>query len=242
MMIVFFFGFYLIIRATQLPHPPHLHSSRAYLSAVLVVSSLVFPMIAGGFVAAGASMMEHPLYRKNQVYRQTTIHKDFERYKEMDAALKAVREEILAIWRVGQKNNVSREQENAFKAVYEKVNKMIEEKSRRISDRVSEMGHAGVPGVGVSAGSIGLFAFPSLFFAIAGTVLGIGYVSRIRREKERPGLGAALFAALFFPVVIVLGVTTFLIAVGGFVGFLIILAVAGILVGVYYGVRWWLAN
>jgi hypothetical protein len=81
-----------------------------------------------------------------------------------------------------------------------------------------------------------------IWFALAatGTAFGWYYVSRIRKESDRPGLFAGVFAALFYPVVIAIGGTIAVIVPLGVIGFLIVLAVMGILAGVCLAVRWWL--
>ena len=84
--------------------------------------------------------------------------------------------------------------------------------------------------------------FPFIFFAIPGTILGIGYVARIRKEKKRPGLVAGLFAALTWPILVVIGSTVAFIIVFGLTGFLVMLAVVAILTGIFFLVRYWLAQ
>jgi len=85
------------------------------------------------------------------------------------------------------------------------------------------------------------FTLPVVLFSTTAHFRDV-FWSWIRRERERPGLASGLFAALTCPIIVLIGGTVTLIVLLKWLGFLIMLAVIGVLVGVYFTVRYWLRH
>ena len=236
---IYFFGLYRIIQATRIPQSPHLHDSRGHMAAILVLLSILVPvayLITISTCGRTAEIIriherfgsfadnERDWHQRGIEVRETLGRIQEKIYEEMERIVSGSRED----------RELLHEHEAAIRIIDGKMSAAMDIGWRRDSEMMG--GHNDFAGFGL------LSLFISLLFALPGTMLGIGYVSRIRKERERPGLGAGLFAALTLPLVVAIGGTVILIVSFGLIGFLIVLSTAGILVGTFFAVRYWLAQ
>jgi len=239
----YYFGISGIIRATRIPQSPRLHPGRGHISAVLVLLGLLIPFILLSVSLVTIRFIEFPQYQTRTAFYHNHHQEEMQRHGELVGAIGKVQMDHLERMNVLDRNNAEqRTAWNAYSATVAKLEDDIKRAEiifRRAADDSRNMMY-GTPHVG--GVSVGACVYPLLFFALPGTILGIGYVSRIRKEHERPGLASGLFAALTFPIMIVLGTAVGLILAFGWTGFLIMFTVLGILVGVYFAVRYWLAR
>jgi len=239
MIAVYCYGLYAIIRATRMPQSTRLHPGRAHMAALLVVLGLLIPILVVFLAFAtlqSSASSTHSMLATLAILEKDNYHNEMQRYDEQVQAIVQIRKEIGA--KMGEISGENREEREA----YDSAGRSLDQKQHELSDNRMSSSRFNPSVVGPEA-SVGIIIFPfPLFFVLPGTILGIGYVARIRREKERPGLGWGLFAALTFPIVLMLGGTVALILVFGFTGFLIMLAIIGLLVGTYFAVRYWLRN
>jgi hypothetical protein len=235
-----------------------LHFSRANVSAMIIVLSFVMPLLILAFLVWTST---HPysarftsyefstgedgsigvpirLHFREQVVNPTWFEyttkinkEDMVMSNEHFAAMTKIQAELVS------KTNISyaeqKDYDEAINYVSRQVGNPTKAKFRNSGQMLSH--------VGMNA-KLFLNIFPILLFAIPGTVWGIGYVNSVRTRKERPGLAAALFAALTWPSILIVVGTVASIILFGLVGFLIALTVIAIFVGIYFGVRYWLSH
>ena len=244
MVIAYGFGLGAIIRATRMPQSSRLHPGRAHVAAILLLLSVLVPAILFNVSAIAIRTWDnHPIYDREN-------HQDVaRRYEEQREALTNIREKILAKVAEMDNNRPSRQnseesrahemERNAYSSACHPINSMETDLINRQNSRFADVESGAMARMpGISVGSI----FPIVCFILPGTILGIGYVVRIRRERERPGLASALFAALTVPLILMIGGTVALILAFGFTGFLIMLTVIGLLIGTGFAVKYWLRN
>lgn len=258
LLITYIYVFRGIAYATRTPQL--LHFSRANVSAMIIVLSFVMPLLIFAFLAwtmvAGSSSINvtsHAITtgddsNKNTIYLHfrepvvnptwfeymTKINKeDMAMSNEHFAAMTKIQSELLS-----KEQTISNAEQRDFNTALTYVSEQIVSRPTK-----SMFGNTGqtMPHVRRS-----VVLFPNIFlfllFAIPGTVWGIGYVNSVRTRQERPGLAAALFAALTWPSILIVGGTVASIILFGLVGFLIALTVIAIFVGIYFGVRYWLSH
>ena len=227
---VYFFSLDAIIRATRLPESSRLHPGRARMALILVLMSFLFPVIVlyASYRGSVPNMDDRQWQYDNIQFEQ-----------QRQVATKAALEKVLNT--IGEKMrnmNVQNQERYAYTTAYKHIDDRIHQLSRE--QMVTMEVSASSSPSGVSIGATTVFSF--LLYAFPGTILGLGYVTRIRRESERPGLVAGLLAALTWPVILILGGSTGAIIVFGFTGFLIVLTIALVGVGIIYAVRYWLSH
>ncbi|MDR0328362.1 MAG: hypothetical protein LBI05_08720 [Planctomycetaceae bacterium] len=248
MVVLYFFGLYAIIRATRQEAPPYLHPRRGTIAATLVLLSLLFPI-----VALTGSLPLSWLVRGDLMsiahWENVTVKEEEQRYHELQEAFYDLEKNTVnirdkALKLAGSDQQSLSETRDAYNIA---LNHITEETTQtHMWNRRAQRFHVSHGSdVYVRRANIAIFSsmvLPILFFALPGTILGLGYAARIRRERERPGLAAGLFAALCYPLMVVIGGTVIWILVFSFTGVLIMLAVMGILVGTYFAVQYWLAH
>jgi len=239
---LYFFGLNAVVRVTRQPKPPGLHPTRATMAAVIVLLGFGFLLIMFVIDATSSAAFSQARFQ-SRVSRELAFsmanEETNQQHAELEKAITGVKknlEEKMKEIAVGvEKQNIYNQTATFIANSLRKQNQIAQEEWKRLlHNDVSSGGFARI-----SAGSV---VFPAIFFVLPGTIMGIGYVARIRKEKERPGLVSGLFAALTWPILLILGTTTTLILVFGLVGFLIALTVIAILAGVYFLVRYWLSH
>gem|GEM_PF-896779 len=201
MVALYCFGLYRVIQATRLPQSARSHASRGYLAMMLVLLGLLVPLFGATIGIAGlqGSMYREKEYKESM--HRAVSQEEKQRNAELSDALAAVafrvEKEMDAVAGDESRTQEMREYQRAHERLTHRTS--VFAVSSVLFTRMVETPSIVAPSEG-AVFLVSLFPLFLLFFALPGTILGWIHVFRIRRERERPGLLAGLFAALAFPL------------------------------------------
>lgn len=232
LIVLYVWELYTVIRSTRQAKPPLLHPTRATVAAMLVLLSFLFPVAVYGVSTALLSVCNTNASKQAEK-RWQRQEQQKKRLQEINDAVKEIQSDLGKKMFDDTGSRESREKINAYNDAIRQLDQYI---------RNENQAYFGYNSGGYSAGALGLpFAASLLCFAFPGTVMGFVYGVRIRKEPFRPGLPAALFAGLTWPLIAIISATVITIMLLQFTGFLIVLSVAGIFLGVWFALRYWLS-